>query len=334
MTATWTYRSDLILPETVRGLAEAWQEAVRRVVDGSSQKSATAVAEERQSAPGAAVADLAEDPLLLLAAGDPGAPELVLVHPVTGSPRGYTHLARLLGGTAAVHGLMAPGLSGEGAPLESVPELAAAYLAAMDAHGLAEPYRIVGWSFGGLVAFEMATELTRRGRRVELLGILDSATPDHRNPAGEDQLGARFAAEVGRTEPRGALGLTVEDFAGVTGPDEVAELVAGELAARRGDRTADWIPHVRALYLVFRANVRAATGYRPVPGGYPGDLLSIACQTKREPDRTLGWTELVAGRTTRHVIPGDHYSIVEPPNVQALADLLLPFLGRKTETAG
>lgn len=333
MTATWTYRSDLIRPETVRGLAEAWQEAVRRVVDGSSRQSPPAAAEERQSASGATVAGLAEDPLLLLAAGDPGAPELVLVHPVTGSPRGYTHLARLLGGTAAVHGLMAPGLSGEAAPLESVPELAQAYLAAMDAHGLAEPYRLVGWSFGGLVAYEMAARLTRRGRKVELLGVIDSAAPGGRTPAGEDLLGVLFAAEVGRTEPRGALELTAEDLAGA-GPDGVAELVAGELARRRGDRTADWIPHVHALYLVFRAHMRAAAGYVPEPGGYPGDLLCIACETKTAVDRTVGWPEFVAGHTTRHVIPGDHYSIVEPPNVQALAGLLLPYLGRRTDAAG
>jgi non-ribosomal peptide synthase protein (TIGR01720 family) len=326
MTATWTYRSDLIRPETVRGLAEAWQEAVRRVVDGPPQQSAPVAAEERQTAGAASVAVAAEDPLLLLAAGATDAPELVLVHPVTGSPRGYTHLARLLGGTAAVHGLMAPGLSGEATPLESVPELAEAYLAAMDARGLAEPYRLVGWSFGGLVAYEMAARLTRQGRKVELLGVIDSAAPGGRTLASEDLLGVLFAAEVGRTEPRGPLELTAEDLAGA-GPDGVAELVAGELARRRGDRAADWIPHVHALYLVFRANMRAAAGYRPEPGGYPGDLLSIACETKSAADRTLGWPEFVGGRTARHVIPGDHYSIVEPPNVQALADLLLPHLG-------
>ena len=39
----------------------------------------------------------------------------------------------------------------------------------------AGPYRIAGWSFGGLLAYEVGAQLVRVGEKVEFIGILDTS---------------------------------------------------------------------------------------------------------------------------------------------------------------
>ena len=61
---------------------------------------------------------------------------------------------------------------------KSVEELAAAHLAGIKAIQPHGPYRIAGYSFGGLVAIEMAQQLQRGGDTVEMLFLLDPSEPD------------------------------------------------------------------------------------------------------------------------------------------------------------
>ena len=52
--------------------------------------------------------------------------------------------------------------------------MAAAYLAALRTAQSAGPYLLGGWSFGGLVAYEMACHLTAQGHQVGLLALFDN----------------------------------------------------------------------------------------------------------------------------------------------------------------
>jgi pimeloyl-ACP methyl ester carboxylesterase len=64
---------------------------------------------------------------------------------------------------------------GEAAP--DIPRLARAYLDAIRRRQPQGPYRLLGFSFGGVVAFEVAQQLRSQGEEVELLAILDSDVP-------------------------------------------------------------------------------------------------------------------------------------------------------------
>src|SRR5205823_2243155 len=52
-----------------------------------------------------------------------------------------------------------------------------AYVAALQAVQPVGPYLLGGWSFGGVVAFEMAQQLHAQGQTVALLALLDSWAP-------------------------------------------------------------------------------------------------------------------------------------------------------------
>ncbi|MBL9187585.1 MAG: amino acid adenylation domain-containing protein [Opitutaceae bacterium] len=74
---------------------------------------------------------------------------------------------------------------------DSVEALAAIHLAAIRAIQPAGPYRLAGFSFGGVVVFEMAQQLRRAGETVELLFLLDPMHPfrSESAPGGYAQAG-------------------------------------------------------------------------------------------------------------------------------------------------
>ncbi|HEY0737917.1 MAG TPA: amino acid adenylation domain-containing protein, partial [Herpetosiphonaceae bacterium] len=85
-------------------------------------------------------------------------PPFFCVHAAGGSVLSYLELARLLGPDQPFYAFQAAGLDGEQPPHTQVETIAAAYLSALRAAQPHGPYRLGGWSFGGLVAYEMARQ--------------------------------------------------------------------------------------------------------------------------------------------------------------------------------
>ncbi|MFP5285448.1 MAG: alpha/beta fold hydrolase, partial [Thermoanaerobaculia bacterium] len=128
--------------------------------------------------------------LVQLQAGDGSRPPFFCVHAIGGSVFSYGELARSLGPSQPFYGVQSPGLDG-GPLLDEVPAMAAAYLAELEAAAPNGPVLLGGWSFGGVVAFEMARQLRARGREVPLVLLLDSYAP-----SGADLLAERSDADL------------------------------------------------------------------------------------------------------------------------------------------
>jgi thioesterase domain-containing protein len=89
----------------------------------------------------------------------------------------YYELAYLWGFDQPFYGLQPLGLDGEQSPFTRIEEMAAHYIEALRQVQPSGPYFLGGWSFGGLVAFEMAQQLLRAGHQVALLAIFDTLAP-------------------------------------------------------------------------------------------------------------------------------------------------------------
>ncbi|MCP3138032.1 non-ribosomal peptide synthase/polyketide synthase [Pyxidicoccus xibeiensis] len=243
------------------------------------------------------------------------------VHAVGGAVGPYRELARRLGPDRPFYGLQASGLDGREPPLEQVEALARRYVEAVRAVRPEGPYVLGGWSMGGVVAFEMARELERQGQRVELLVLLDSFAPSEAVPVQEPDgalLLAGMAMDLARTagaEPT----LRPELLTGLSDDEQLAQVT-------RHAREAGWLPpevldtDLRAWRDVMRANMRASATYRP--GAYDGPVLLLrAKDSKREGsiDATHGWARWVKSALTVEDVPGDHYSALRAPHVDALA---------------
>ncbi|ANT61953.1 non-ribosomal peptide synthetase [Salipiger sp. CCB-MM3] len=110
-------------------------------------------------------------PLLPLAGGE-GAP-LFILHPAGGLGWGYRRLARALTEPRPVYALQSPLLTGEGLP-GSLRSLAADYAERISAQAPQGMIHLAGWSVGGILAQEVAVELSARGRAVGLVAMLDA----------------------------------------------------------------------------------------------------------------------------------------------------------------
>ncbi len=106
-------------------------------------------------------------------------PPVFFIHGVGGSVAGLFQMARRMNYSGPVIGIQARGLAGE-TPHASVEEMAAEYLKEIKTRQPKGPYYLCGYSFGGLVAFEMARRLRESGEEVGLVGLFDTITSPRR----------------------------------------------------------------------------------------------------------------------------------------------------------
>jgi thioesterase domain-containing protein len=238
------------------------------------------------------------------------------VHPVGGSVLAYKELGRLVGARRPLFGLQAAGLDGEREPEGRLEAMAARYVAAVLESRPAGAIDLAGWSMGGVVAYEMACQLSDRGRDVASLTLIDSRPPVAGARLPDDrELLAAFASDLALTAgkapgrapalPRAAGPTDWLEWLGAAEPEVVAA-VGPERLGR--------------LWEVYRANARALAGYAPRP--YPGRLTLVLAGRRRFTDPTAGWGALARGGVAVRTIPGDHYSLLRPPAVGDLASAI------------
>jgi thioesterase domain-containing protein len=271
-----------------------------------------------------ALAGARREPALLvdlqpeLAAAAAERPPFFCVHAIGGAVLSYRDLALQLGGEQPFYGIQAAGLAG-GRAVDDLPAMAAQYAAAVEAVAPHGPYLLGGWSFGGVVAFEMARQMRQRGRPVALVALLDSWAP-------------ALAPMPAHAREDDIVRLYLRDQAGLEGLD--ASWLDGEPPGMGEAAALDWLlarahetgllraslrsAQVRPLLDVYRANVRAQAAYRPRPGG--GRLTLFRPRTSPEP--TNGWSAYASEPVEVHEMAADHYSMLVPPAVAGLADRL------------
>jgi thioesterase domain-containing protein/acyl carrier protein len=102
---------------------------------------------------------------------------LFCVHPATGLSWSYARLIPHIPAGHPIYGLQAASLTRAGGNHDSIAEMAAEYLKIIRAIQPSGPYNLLGWSFGGLVAHAIATELQSLNEQISLLALLDSYPP-------------------------------------------------------------------------------------------------------------------------------------------------------------
>jgi thioesterase domain-containing protein len=242
------------------------------------------------------------------------------VHPAGGNVFGFVALSRRLGTERRFYGLQARGLTAEGHSHTSVEDMAAFYLAALRVVQPTGPYFLGGWSMGGVVAYEMAQQLTGQGEAVALLALIDTRAPNPNGRASElDEatLTASFAQDLALS--RDNPNFSWEHFLQLSADerlDYVLEQGEDERIPGHGGNLTDMRPFVD----VFKANVRALGRYIPQPYVGRVTVLSAGEQAVEEsPDPTKGWGVLATEGVECHAVPGNHYSMMREPHVRALA---------------
>ncbi|MFJ5839182.1 amino acid adenylation domain-containing protein [Streptomyces shenzhenensis] len=101
-------------------------------------------------------------------------PPLFCVHPITGIGTVYAGLTQHLGPDQPVYALQARGILRPNDMPATMTSLVEDYVGQICRVQPSGPYRLLGWSFGGVAAHAIAVELQRAGKDVTLLAMLDA----------------------------------------------------------------------------------------------------------------------------------------------------------------
>ncbi|MCU1323502.1 MAG: hypothetical protein JWM43_3151 [Acidobacteriaceae bacterium] len=250
---------------------------------------------------------------------------LFCVHPAGRSVHGYVHLVRNLG-----VGQPAYGVEDRGELDRPVAQIVTEHLAAIRAIQPSGPYSLLGWSFGGLLAYEMAVQLEDAGEAIAFLGLMDTMEPQlwHSLP----QL----------SELDVVLGLASDVAAQMNRPFSIdRQLLANLSFAEQCEKAVDVLKMQGAVptyftakwlmdgYETIRARHRSQEGYLPGrfkskltlfrPSEIPGESAQIFTGFSEDEQRTLCWSRVVDGTIDVQSIPGGHVTMGAEPHVRILA---------------
>jgi amino acid adenylation domain-containing protein len=101
-------------------------------------------------------------------------PPLYIVHGAGLNVLIFNALAKNMDPDQPVYGLQAKGLNGVDEPLEKIEDMATYYISEILNQNPDGPYSLAGYSFGGIIAFEMAKQLKAMGKQVNTLAMFDT----------------------------------------------------------------------------------------------------------------------------------------------------------------
>lgn len=267
--------------------------------------------------------EIAECPLVTLQSSG-NRPPLFCVHAVGGQVLCYMDLVRHLGAQQPVYGLQAIATSAE--QRSSLEEMATRYIDAIRAVQPEGPYRLCGWSMGGVLAFEMAQQLHKQGQGVAFLGLIDSYLP---SIVAEDQddssLFLEFLQHLGAGDDK-ILASTYQALRNLPLEARMASLLA-ELQQISVLPSGIDATDLLRLFATFRRNREAFSRYQVRPYANQVTLFQASIPAPgTQVDHAHGWVHYAPQLHAIYTFPGDHYGILREPHVAALAQQLLTSL--------
>jgi amino acid adenylation domain-containing protein len=266
---------------------------------------ATAVAQLRLDG---AVAPAADGGTLVLAAQTSGSRPVLffLVTDETGLfPIRY--FIRALGLDQPVVGLLPPRRQRRFERDKDVVQLAKEMMPTIRAHQPSGPYFLCGHSLGGLLAYEVAGQLRRRGAEVAWLGMMDTMTPaSSRRVVARSR---RLQAYVHR------FTLRAQEVGLRTALREIRRRQVQHLRAHLE------LPLAPDEYDVEGATMLTTT-YRVAAHDAPLDVFSTDRGMAEAGSPALGWQALHRGPVRCHPVPGDHHTHLREPHIDRVLEIL------------
>lgn len=241
----------------------------------------------------------------------------------------YYNLSKRLGPDQPVTALQLfdPSIARQGLP-QTLEGIAAEYVQLIRKFQATGPYKLIGWSVGGVLAFEVARQLVAAGREVSLLAMIDTWAPGHNRRLPRlrallsdysyrwQLIGADWRRVLSRQQSLAAFLSQRTLFRKVLrwlgrSRDDAPARIAFEARTASAEQYDQWL----LGYLE-----EAAQGYEP--GLYPGKI-TLLCSTE-EPrglflDPRMGWDTFAAGGVDVTIIDGDHFTMFKGQGLEQMA---------------
>ncbi|MCA9963130.1 MAG: amino acid adenylation domain-containing protein [Anaerolineales bacterium] len=309
----WTV-SPQLRRETAEWLLENFSQRLRSlIVEAVNDDTATIRREQADS-----------DSWFVTLQGEGARPPLFCFYPITGTISQFGNLIPYLSRKQPIYALQARGIYDELPPFGSIEALAADTIRAMKKIQPAGPYNLLGWSFGGRVAYEIAQQLQANGENVSLLGILDEY-PDSNapNPNGtvSAYLLAHFTDSLGLNRAVAYKQLVALGRQALEQHNETPIAALCRLLAAEGYTFPFEPAQVERIFHTYFNHMEIFHAYQLKP--YDGSIVVYAAEGSKTAVKGIERWQTLVSDTVEHVtVPGTHHTLLNPEHVEKLATAL------------
>ncbi len=259
-------------------------------------------------------------------------PPLYIVHGSGLTVLIFHALAMGLDPDQPVFGLQARGLNGIDEPFDNMEEIAAYYVGEILEQNPQGPYNLAGYSFGGIVAFEMAKQLKAMGREVNMLAIFDT-NADHSSHF--DDWALKMSKKFKRQFPKFKFVLrSFKKYPAETVSyqfnflkSKFIRLLVNAGVLKKASAEEEYLDFAEKIN--YKHDI-AFEKYKLQPYNGSIDLFRVKSRMYFLDDPVyLGWKPYALQGINIHEISGDHKTFLLAPNVQELSRVLGQILNER-----
>ena len=231
----------------------------------------------------------------------------------------FKHLSELIHEEQPFYALQTVGLDGKSNNLKSIEKIAKANIKAIKKIQPKGPYKIMGYSFGGLVAYEMARILVAQEDHIESVIILDVNVPDHSHNIAKDtnDMDNSILKVYNYIAQRHNIDLNIENLETLKGK-EYDKIILEKLNNKGFDISQE---NYDTFTSVLKNNLNCMSQYNPKKIEKKINIALFRADntngdTKGESSSNdYGWNKLLSHNIDVYNLKGDHSSLLDKDNV-------------------
>ncbi len=230
----------------------------------------------------------------------------------------FSSLSKSFGDDQPVYGLQSIGLDGISDPIDNIEEMAELYIKSIKSIQENGPYQLGAHSFGGLVAFEICRQLGKLGDQVECLMLFDSY-PDINSVGQKFNDQEQFLSFLNQISFLYDIDLEIDTDELIEKNEEDRWIWIGELL----EENEIYLPieMIKGKWNVHRTNCTM----RSTPETQL-DLDNVILFKAKEggfQEYDLGWSNYILSDINVYEISGNHFTMLDNPNVEEITDMVM-----------
>ncbi len=250
-------------------------------------------------------------------------PPLYIVHGANHQVLIFDALAQFMDKDQPVYGLQSRGLNGTDKPHDSIDQMAADYIKEILASNPKGPYALAGFSYGGIVAYEMARQLRAQGKEVTILAQFDTYVfPQYyyKHPIAKKAISIMYV--IGKV---GYLILNMfsskKNF--IRRSELLKLLFKGYYLRLKHGRAKQYEMQFNVPIKLLDHHNKATSEYTISPQDIVIDLFRADEEVNFVHDHDLlGWKKMAGKGIRKHMVKGNHVDMFEKPHVKEFAEKL------------
>ena len=252
-----------------------------------------------------------------------------------GDVLGYGGVVYHLGTDQPCYGLQSLAFDQPGQAHRRVEQMAAYYIKLIRAQQPQGPYFLSGWCYGGIIAVEIARQLSAAGQTIAFLGLIE--TPAPAPPWNHVTYYVRRLSCLCKMKPgqwRCYLAEKARYYRGLKRENLLRFRRVEQAEGQDPAAVEEANRYLERLEFVYAANSEALRFYKS--GKFVGKVVLFKAAEQDPaliPDPQYGWTGL-AQEIETHVIPGNHATILMEPQVRVLASRITQCLAQLYDQRG